>query len=223
MSMSNTPDSPAEKPDHRTDQGGNFWTLFTPGIWKVLHAVLQSRRGPGPGWRKPGPPHGSACPRPHPAMASIWAASSIRTGRRPARRAGRTRYRPNLTPRGSRPGQRQFTPLAFPGTLSRYPEGVSARGSRLTPVGLVPGRGLLFGDGSLARPAYARRRPRHGRVSACLSIVSPIARRGPPTVGGTDRTWQPKRSEGWAGYSSVQVFPRVSGHLRMPACRYIPC
>ena len=23
------------------DQGGNYWTLFTPGIWKVLHAVLQ--------------------------------------------------------------------------------------------------------------------------------------------------------------------------------------
>ena len=23
------------------DQGGNNWTLFTPGIWKVLHAVLQ--------------------------------------------------------------------------------------------------------------------------------------------------------------------------------------
>ncbi len=25
------------------DQGGNYWTLFIPGIWKVLHAVLQSR------------------------------------------------------------------------------------------------------------------------------------------------------------------------------------
>jgi hypothetical protein len=24
------------------DQGGNYWTLFTPGIWKVLHAVLES-------------------------------------------------------------------------------------------------------------------------------------------------------------------------------------
>ena len=22
-------------------QGGNFWALFTPGIWKELHAVLQ--------------------------------------------------------------------------------------------------------------------------------------------------------------------------------------
>jgi hypothetical protein len=42
--MSNTPDSPAEKPDHRTDQGGNFWALFTPGIWKVLHAVLHRTR-----------------------------------------------------------------------------------------------------------------------------------------------------------------------------------
>jgi chemotaxis response regulator CheB len=39
--MSNTPDSPAKKPDHRMDQGGNFWTLFTPGIWKGLYAVLQ--------------------------------------------------------------------------------------------------------------------------------------------------------------------------------------
>ena len=26
------------------DQGGNYWTLFTPGIWKVLHAVLQRKR-----------------------------------------------------------------------------------------------------------------------------------------------------------------------------------
>jgi hypothetical protein len=39
--MNNTPDSPAKTPDDRTDQGGNYWTLFTPGIWKVLHAVLQ--------------------------------------------------------------------------------------------------------------------------------------------------------------------------------------
>ncbi len=30
-------------PDDRTDQGGNYWTLFTPGIWKDLHAVLQSK------------------------------------------------------------------------------------------------------------------------------------------------------------------------------------
>jgi len=22
------------------NQGGNYWTLFTPGIWKVLHAVF---------------------------------------------------------------------------------------------------------------------------------------------------------------------------------------
>ncbi len=28
-------------PDDRTTQGGNYWTLFTPGIWKLLHAVLQ--------------------------------------------------------------------------------------------------------------------------------------------------------------------------------------
>ncbi len=26
------------------NQGGNFWTLFTPGIWKLLHAVLQAYR-----------------------------------------------------------------------------------------------------------------------------------------------------------------------------------
>jgi transposase-like protein len=24
------------------NQGGNYWTLFTPGIWKVLHAVLHT-------------------------------------------------------------------------------------------------------------------------------------------------------------------------------------
>jgi hypothetical protein len=40
--MSNTPDSPAQTLDYRMDQGGNFWPLFTPGIWKGLHAVLQS-------------------------------------------------------------------------------------------------------------------------------------------------------------------------------------
>jgi hypothetical protein len=39
--MNNTPDSPAKPPDDRMDQGGNYWALFTPGIWKVLHAVLQ--------------------------------------------------------------------------------------------------------------------------------------------------------------------------------------
>jgi 4-pyridoxate dehydrogenase len=42
--MNNTPDSPAKPPDDRTDQGGNYWTLFTPGIWKVLHAVLHVTR-----------------------------------------------------------------------------------------------------------------------------------------------------------------------------------
>ena len=30
--------------DDRTTQGGNYWTLFTPGIWKLLHAVLQIER-----------------------------------------------------------------------------------------------------------------------------------------------------------------------------------
>src|SRR5208283_1199553 len=39
--MNNTPDSPAKPPDDCTYQGGNYWTLFTPGIWKVLHAVQQ--------------------------------------------------------------------------------------------------------------------------------------------------------------------------------------
>ncbi len=29
-------------PEDRTTQGGNYWTLFTPGIWKLLHAVLQA-------------------------------------------------------------------------------------------------------------------------------------------------------------------------------------
>ena len=29
------------------DQGGNYWTLFTPGIWKVLHAVLEPKRRGG--------------------------------------------------------------------------------------------------------------------------------------------------------------------------------
>ena len=30
-------------PEDRTDQGGNYWTLFTPGIWKGLHAVLHPK------------------------------------------------------------------------------------------------------------------------------------------------------------------------------------
>ncbi|MFA7174840.1 MAG: hypothetical protein WC340_15805, partial [Kiritimatiellia bacterium] len=38
----NTPDSPAKTPEGYTTQGGNFWTLITPEIWKVLHAVLQT-------------------------------------------------------------------------------------------------------------------------------------------------------------------------------------
>jgi hypothetical protein len=42
--MNNTPDSPAKPPDDRTDQSGNYWTLFTPGIWIVLHAVLHMMR-----------------------------------------------------------------------------------------------------------------------------------------------------------------------------------
>jgi hypothetical protein len=47
--MNNTPDSPAQTPDDRTDQGGNYWTLFTPGIWKDLHAVLHAWHPPEPG------------------------------------------------------------------------------------------------------------------------------------------------------------------------------
>ena len=42
ISMNNTPNSPAQMPDDCTDQGGNYRTLFTPGIWKDLHAVLQT-------------------------------------------------------------------------------------------------------------------------------------------------------------------------------------
>jgi len=30
--MTNTPDSPAQMLDDRMILGGNFWTLFTPGI-----------------------------------------------------------------------------------------------------------------------------------------------------------------------------------------------
>ena len=41
-SMDNTPDSPAKTPEGYTTQGGNYWTLITPEIWKVLHAVLQT-------------------------------------------------------------------------------------------------------------------------------------------------------------------------------------
>jgi hypothetical protein len=36
--MDNTPDSPAKTPEDYTTQGGNFWTLITPEILKVLHA-----------------------------------------------------------------------------------------------------------------------------------------------------------------------------------------
>jgi len=42
--MDNTPDSPAKTPVGYTTQGGNYWTLITPEIWKVLHAVLQLSR-----------------------------------------------------------------------------------------------------------------------------------------------------------------------------------
>ncbi|MGH8436698.1 MAG: hypothetical protein ACRERX_20030 [Pseudomonas sp.] len=43
MSIDNTPDSPAKRPDGCTHRGGNYWTLFTPGIWKVFHAVSQTQ------------------------------------------------------------------------------------------------------------------------------------------------------------------------------------
>jgi len=41
ISMNNTPETPTQKPEFYAYQGGNFWTLFTPRTWKVLHAVLQ--------------------------------------------------------------------------------------------------------------------------------------------------------------------------------------
>ena len=31
--------TPPVTPGGYTTQGGNFWTLITPEIWKVLHAV----------------------------------------------------------------------------------------------------------------------------------------------------------------------------------------
>ena len=40
MSMDNTPGFSGKTPDGCTTRGGNYWTLFTPGIWKDLHAVL---------------------------------------------------------------------------------------------------------------------------------------------------------------------------------------
>jgi len=41
--MINTPDSPAQTLDDRIILGGNFWTLFTQGIWELLPAVLHFR------------------------------------------------------------------------------------------------------------------------------------------------------------------------------------
>ncbi|MDZ4317076.1 MAG: hypothetical protein U0989_20220, partial [Azonexus sp.] len=41
-SMDNTPDSPAKTPVGYTTRSGNYWTLITPEIWKVLHAVLHA-------------------------------------------------------------------------------------------------------------------------------------------------------------------------------------
>jgi hypothetical protein len=45
------------------DQGGNYWTLFTPRIWKVLHAVLQFRLAQSDAYKLPARPicgqHGS--------------------------------------------------------------------------------------------------------------------------------------------------------------------
>lgn len=38
ISMDNTPDSPAKTPVGYTTQGGNYWTLITPEIWKGLYA-----------------------------------------------------------------------------------------------------------------------------------------------------------------------------------------
>jgi len=50
--MDNTPDSPAKTPVGYTTQGGNYWTLITPEIWKVLHAVLHYK-ALGGGWEQP--------------------------------------------------------------------------------------------------------------------------------------------------------------------------
>ncbi|MBP8263631.1 MAG: hypothetical protein KAX52_07965, partial [Pseudomonas sp.] len=40
MSMDNTPGFSGKAPDGCTTRGGNYWTLITPGTWKVLHADL---------------------------------------------------------------------------------------------------------------------------------------------------------------------------------------
>jgi hypothetical protein len=54
--MTNTPDSPAQRPDDRMILGGNFWTLFAPRIWKVLHAALHCKgdNTTSPGQKKVG-------------------------------------------------------------------------------------------------------------------------------------------------------------------------
>jgi hypothetical protein len=70
--MNNTPDSPAKPPDDRTDKGGNYWTLFTPGTWKVLHAVLQTY-----------------------GLRTAWRDGEVRPTNRPKQKAPRGRRRPD--------------------------------------------------------------------------------------------------------------------------------
>ena len=73
-SMDNTPDSPAKTPEGYTTQGGNFWTLITPEIWKVLHAVLQPCRPPPSANVRHKPPSRSS-----PSTSTV-SASSARSG-----------------------------------------------------------------------------------------------------------------------------------------------
>ena len=84
ISMDNTLDSPAKTPVGYTTQGGNYWTLITPEIWKGLYAVLQQWPWDTSRW----------------ASASCFAASCRRPGwrnvrpwwqaRRPAAQFGQT-------------------------------------------------------------------------------------------------------------------------------------
>ena len=50
-------------------RGGNYWTLFTPGIWKVLHAVLQTKTPLG--YRNVTNPDGKKVIATDPAVAPI--------------------------------------------------------------------------------------------------------------------------------------------------------
>jgi hypothetical protein len=71
-----TPDSPAQRLDDRTDQGGNYWTLSTTGIenFCMLFHKLQSR---------------FRCPRRPAAMRAPPAARDVTSEMVPAHRCGR--------------------------------------------------------------------------------------------------------------------------------------